>query len=70
MLTGFASSCMPMGIVFWLLVSARGEGDALNRYVCHVPGEGKRGCTWPGVECLQGLPDGLGMDPVLQTALQ
>lgn len=41
MLTGFASSCMPMGIVFWLLVCAIGEADALNRYVCHVPREGR-----------------------------
>lgn len=61
---------MPMGIVFWLLVSAIGEADALNRYVCRVPGEGQRGCMWPGVKCLQRLPDGCGMDPVLQTALQ
>lgn len=27
---GFASSCMPMGITFLLLVSAIGEADALN----------------------------------------
>lgn len=48
MLIGFASYCMLMGIVFWLLDSAIGEADALSRYVCHVPGEGKRGCIWPG----------------------
>lgn len=57
MLTGFASSCMPMGIVFWLLVSARGGGDALNRYVCHVPGrEAVRGQGWNVCRvCLMGL---------------
>lgn len=53
MLTGFASSYMPMGIVLWLLVSAIGEADALNRYVCCVPGKGKRGCMWPGVKFVQ-----------------
>lgn len=30
MLTGFASSYMPMGIVLWLRVSAIGDADALN----------------------------------------
>lgn len=70
MLTGFASSYMPMGIVLWLLISTIGEADALNRYVCHVPGKGKRGCMWPGVKFVQSLPDGCGTDPVVQTALQ
>lgn len=70
MLLGFASSCIPMGIVFWLPVGAIGEADALNRYVCCVPGEGKRGCRWPGMRCVQSFPDGCGMDPVVPAALQ
>lgn len=60
-----------MGIVFWLLVSALREADALNRYVCHAAGEGERVCMCPRVKCVQGLPYGCGLtDTVGENALQ
>lgn len=61
MLTGFASSRTPMGIVFWLLVGALREADALNRYVCCAPGEGKRVCLCSRVKRAQGFPRGCGL---------
>lgn len=62
---------MPMGIVFWLLVGALREADALNRYVCHAAGEGKRVCMCPRVKCVQSLPYGCGLtDTVGENALQ